>query len=55
MRLVLTFLAIPLVIVMVSKDPQAAADGVASLLVLGAKLLSATADLLNDILRSLTD
>lgn len=54
MKLVLTFLAVPLVILMVSKDPEAAADGVASLFVMGAKLLSATADLLNEILRGLT-
>jgi hypothetical protein len=39
---------------MVSKDPQAAADGVASLLVVGAKLLDATANLLTDVVRTLT-
>jgi hypothetical protein len=38
---------------MVSKDPQGAADGVASLLVVGAKLLDATANLLVDVLRAL--
>jgi hypothetical protein len=53
MKLALTLLAIPLIIVMVSKDPKAAADGVASRLVLGAKLLDATANLLNEILRAL--
>jgi hypothetical protein len=37
------------IIVMVTKDPQAAADGVASLIVLGAKLLDATADLLTEV------
>jgi hypothetical protein len=53
MKLVLTFLLIPLIIVAVSKDPQAAADGVASLVLVGAKLLDATANLLTEIVRTL--
>lgn len=54
MKLALTLLLVPLVIVMVSKDPQAAADGVASLLVAGARVLDATANLAIDVLRTLT-
>ncbi|HEY6744396.1 MAG TPA: hypothetical protein VI357_01635 [Mycobacteriales bacterium] len=54
MKLLLIVLGIPLAIVMVSKDPQAAADGIASLLVLGATLLSGTAEVLNEVLRSIS-
>jgi hypothetical protein len=53
MKLLLIVLGIPLAIVMVSQDPQAAADGIASLLVLGAQLLSGTATVLNEMLRSI--